>query len=61
MLEWSCGHKYARSLEEGTSNTPRGGVQGVFPEEGHWHRGCEGRIGVHCAEKETRCAGADGR
>lgn len=22
VLEWSCGHKYARSLEEGTSNTP---------------------------------------
>lgn len=32
----------------------RGGVQGGFLEEGHWHLGCEGGIGVQCREKDEK-------
>lgn len=61
MHGWSCGHKYGRSLEEESSNSPRGGSEEVPERNGHLH------LEVHCGEKdekafqakETVCAGAD--
>lgn len=44
-----------------TVTPTRGGVQGGFLEEGHWHLGCEGGIGVQCREKDEKALQAKKR